>query len=222
MPAALPIPMLAGIDNFWIIVAIIIGSAIWDWIRKKGQHEETGSSPGEPGPPRPRPPAAAPRPVATSDWEEELRRLLAGEPPVAKPPPNRPPPLRPVIVQESKPAPPSRPVMAAPPVARSARPPLAEAKMAEAERAVEIQLPALKESPTVYHRASYLHQGVAEHLKRVEEMTEHNVGIIPIVRRQSYSAETARTIALIRNPRTARHAVIASMIFGPPRALERE
>jgi hypothetical protein len=67
-----------------------------------------------------------------------------------------------------------------------------------------------------------LHEGVAEHLKRVEEMTEHHRGAVPIVQRTGFSTETIQAISLIRNPRTTRQAVIASLIFGPPKALDTE
>src|SRR2546422_5903785 len=142
--------------------------------------------------------------------------------PVAKPPPVAPPPIRPVIVQEPKPSPPQRRVVAAAPVARTAPLALSGPGTAEAAKTVEVHLQALKESAAAYQRASHLHEGVAEHLKRVEEMTEHHPGKVPTAHRPGFSAEAAQTIALIRNPRTARKAIIASLIFGPPKALEGE
>jgi len=203
-------PMLGKIDNFWILLALVIGSAIWEWLKKKGQTEQTGSGHGEPesphstsAPHRPAtaPPAASPHP-ATSEWEKELRRLLGGEPPG----PSRSPP----------------PVVTAAPVARTVPPRLAESRIAEAERSVVVQLPALEDSTTAFQRASHLHEGVAERLKRVEEITEHHLGKVPALLRPNLSAETAQTISLVRHPRTARQAMIASLIFGPPRALEGE
>ena len=223
-------PMLGKIDNFWILLALVIGSAIWEWLKKKGQTEQTRSGHGEPesphstsAPHRPAtaPPAASPHP-ATSEWEKELRRLLGGEPPVAKPPPIARPPVRPVILHEPGPSRSPRPVVAAAPVARTVPPRLAESRIAEAERSVVVQLPALEESTTAYQRASHLHEGVAERLKRVEEITEHHLGKVPALLRPNLSAETAQTISLVRHPRTARQAMIASLIFGPPRALEGE
>jgi len=209
-------PLLGGLDTFWILLLIVLGSAINEWLKKKKQMSRKDSSP----PQMPRP--ASPRPTATSNWEEQLRRLLDGEMPVAKPPPVAPPPVRPVIVQEPKPSPPQRRVVAASPVASTAPLALSGPGTAEAAKTVEVHLQALKESAAAYQRASHLHEGVAEHLKRVEEMTEHHPGKIPTAHRPGFSTEAAQTIALIRNPRTVRKAMIASLIFGPPKALEGE
>src|SRR6266550_7660776 len=99
------IPVLGDIDKIWILVAIGIGSIIVEWLKKKKPPGETASTDEAEShrstthtPSRP----AASRP-ATSNWEEELRRLLGGEPPVARPPPvptsqptTVPPPVRPV------------------------------------------------------------------------------------------------------------------------------
>ena len=77
MLSAFTIPILGRIENFWIIFALIIGSAIWEWIKRRSQSHDTG--PDESQSPRrttTTPPAATPRPAATSDWEAELRRLL--------------------------------------------------------------------------------------------------------------------------------------------------
>ena len=94
--------------------------------------------------------------------------------------------------------------------------------MAAAERAVAVQLPALTESTTSYRRASHLHEETGERLKRVEEMTERHLIKVPTANRQPVSIEAACAISTIRNPGTARQAVIASLVFGPPKALEGE
>jgi len=219
--------LLGGLDTFWILLLIVLGSAINEWLKKKKQTGKKDSSPTESDSQQPRDPAtmprpASPRPKATSDWEEQLRRLLDGEMPVAKPPPVAPPLIQPVIVQEPKLAPPQRRVVAAAPVARTAPLALSGPGTAEAAKTVEVHLQALKESAAAYQRASHLHEGVAEHLKRIEEMTEHHPGKVPTAHRPGFSAEAAQTIALIRNPHTVRKAMIASLIFGPPKTLEGE
>ena len=230
VPTASPGKSLpGGLDTFWILLLIVLGSAINEWLKKKKQTGKKDSWPTGSDSQQPRDPAtqqmprpALPRPKATSDWEEQLRRLLDGEMPVAKPPPVAPPPIRPVIAQEPKPSPPQGPVVAAAPVARTAPLALSGPGTAEAEKAVGVHLPALRESAAAYQRASHLHEGVSEHLKRVEEMTGHHPGNVPTASRPSFSAETAQTIALIRNPHTVRKAMIASLIFGPPKTLEGE
>src|SRR5213076_1223173 len=80
-PNAPPAPSLAALDTFWVVLAILIGTGINEWLKKRKQATGAGPGPTESAPP------TAPRPVSTSNWEEELRRLLSGEAPAAKPPP---------------------------------------------------------------------------------------------------------------------------------------
>jgi hypothetical protein len=219
-------PLSAAIDTFWIVLAVIVGSAVNEWLKKRKQAKGAGPLPMESAPP----PSAqrgttatptAPPPVATSDWEEALRRLLSGESPLVRPPPSVPPPIRPIIVERPKSSS-LRPPIAAPSPASRPAPSLAESSMAEAERAVDVQLAGLKESTIAYERAGRLQEGVAEQLKEIDELTRTHSGRVPMVRRRLYSAEAAQAILMIRNPATARQAVVASLIFGPPQALEGE
>jgi hypothetical protein len=217
-------PVLAVIDKFWIILAIAIGSIILEWLKRR-------RSPGEPGSTeeseshRTTTPTAPPlpetRPTATSDWEEELRRLLGGKPPEARPPqvptpePTSAPPVRPVVIQMPRHVP-------EPPATSSIPPPLAGTIMAEAERSVEVRFPTLKESATAYQRASRLQDQVIERLKHVEEMTERHLASVPTAHRPAVSTDAVRSIALIRNRNTVRQAIVAALIFGPPKGLENE
>src|SRR6266542_608546 len=222
-------PILGVIDRIWIILAIVIGSVIIEWLKKR-------HPPGEPGStdeadshrsttttvPRP----AESRPAATSDWEEELRRLLGGKPPVAKPPPVLtpqptavPPPIRPVVIQVPRPVPARSPVAGAPTVVRSI-PPLAGPAMAGAEKSVEVQLPTLKESVTAYQRASHLQEQVIERLKHVEEMTERHLASVPTAHRPTVSSDAVRSIAMIRDRKSVRQAIVAGLILGTPKGLE--
>jgi hypothetical protein len=216
MSGATSMPILGEIDKIWIILAIALGSIIVEWLKKRHPAGEPGSTdeiethlPTTSTPSRP----AEQRPAPTSDWEEELRRLLSGKPPVTKPPhvptpqpTAAPPPVRPVVIQAPRPVP----------------PPVAGTVMAEAERSVEVQLPTLKESVTAYQRASHLQEQVIERLKHVEEMTERHLASVPTAHRQTVSPDTVRSIALIRNRNTVRSAIIAALIFGPPKGLENE
>src|SRR6266568_948484 len=232
MSGATSAPMLGVIDKFWIFVAIAIGSIIVEWLNKKKQRGETGSTDEAEShhstistPSRP----AEPRPATTSDWEEELRRLLRGEPPVDKPPPvstsqpsSVPPPVRPVVIQAPRPVPLPSPGTGAPPVVRSIPPPLAGTAMADAEKSVEVQLPAFKESVTAYQRASHLQEHVIERLKHVEEMTERHLASVPTAHRATVSTDAVRTIAMLRNRNTVRQTIIAAMILGAPQVLKKE
>src|SRR5690349_7447621 len=93
--------MLAAFDSFWIAVVIIIGSAIYNWLQKKKEANGEQAAPprdsSRPGATPPRTSTHTPRPSQPVSWEEELRRLLEGDAPVAPPPP-------PIVVVERKPA----------------------------------------------------------------------------------------------------------------------
>ena len=219
--------MFGRIENFWIVLAVIIGSAVWEWIKKRSASRQAGPEAGEsrspdsasaPGPTTATAPAAPPRPSMAANWEEELRRLLSGETATPKPPPAAAPPIRPVVIQQEHPA--SRPVSVPPPVRPLAPSPPAQPRMVAAHTAPD--LPVLTESRTAYQRASHLPDEVAQHLKRVDQMVERHLIKPPAAHRQAVSVEAARTISMIRNPATARQAIIASIVFGPPKALERE
>jgi len=233
MSGATSAPLLGVIDKFWIFVAIAIGSIIVEWLNKTKQPGNTDAAKDEgeslpssgATPSRP----AGSRPAATSDWEEELRRLLGVKPPVDKPPPVStsqpspvPPPVRPVVIQAPRPVPSPSPDTGAPPVVRSIPPPLAGTAMAEAEKSVDVQLPALKESLTAYQRASHLQEHVIERLKHVEEMTERHLASVPTAHRASVSTDAVRSIAFIRDRNTVRQAIVAGLIFGAPKGLENE
>src|SRR5213593_3956004 len=198
MTSGFAIPMFGRIDNFWILLALIIATTIWEWLKKKGQSQQTGSSndesesPCSPASPRrvtPPPPSLAPRPVRTSGWEEELRRLLTGEAPPPKQAPVAPPPIQPVILPQPQPAP--GPVIGRAATLKSAPPPMAGPRISAAEKVVDVQLSQLTESMTAYRRASHLHEEVAEHLKRVEDMSERHLAKVPTAHRQMVSVEAA-------------------------------
>jgi len=235
--SATSIPILGDIDKIWILVAIGVGSIIVEWLKKKKPPGDTPSTDEAeshrsttPTPtPTPTSRPAAPRPAATSDWEEELRRLLSGEPPVVRPPPVPtpqptavPPPIRPVVIQAPRPVPAPSPVTGAPPVVRSVPPPQAGTVMAEAKKRVEVRLPTLTESVTAHQRAGHIQGHEIGRLKHVEEITERHLASVPAAHRPTVSPDAARTIALIRNRHTVRQAIVAATIFGAPKGLENE
>src|SRR5438128_2654265 len=127
MSGATSAAIFGVIDKLWIFIAIGIGSIIVEWLNKRKQPGNTDATKDEAESLRNSGtttwrPAESP-PAATSDWEEELRRLLGGKPPVAKPPPvpapqptTVPQPLRPVVIQVPKSVP--GPGTGAPPVVR--------------------------------------------------------------------------------------------------------
>jgi len=233
MSGATSAAIFGVIDKLWIFIAIGIGSIIVEWLNKRKQPGNTDATKDEAESLRNSGtttwrPAESP-PAATSDWEEELRRLLGGKPPVAKPPPVStsqpspvPPPIRPVVIQASRPVPSPPPGTGAPPVVRSIPPALAGTAMAEAEKSVDVQLPTFKESVTAYQRASHLQEQVVERLKHVEEMTERHLASVPTAHRPTVSTDAVRSIAMLRNRNTVRQAIVAGLIFGAPKGLENE
>jgi hypothetical protein len=82
------------------------------------------------------------------------------------------------------------------------------------------ELTSLRESAAAYQRASQLHQRVEERLQQTEARTERPLVAAPPPRRSLTSAEATETVALLRQPRGARQMMIASVVLGPPRALD--
>jgi hypothetical protein len=77
------------------------------------------------------------------------------------------------------------------------------------------QLGSLSESKQAYARASQLDQTAAA---RIERVPGQHVQLTAVIRRAA-SPEITQVISFFKSARAARQAVIASVIFGPPRAL---
>jgi hypothetical protein len=203
--------MFAAIDNWIILLIFAAVSMVVSWLQKRqrqGQdEEETPSAPPNRRPdtvPSPAPPPGRPAPKPLS-WEEELRRLLEGQ---TAEPPSAPPPPPPIPTQARRPAVP--PPMPAPePKVRS---------HAYEHSPVEVAftpLQGLTESTQAIDEAVTLEERVRLHLRQV---TQKPVGTTQ-VRHLPASANAAQLHALIRDPKSVRTAVLASIVLGPPRAL---
>lgn len=129
-------------------------------------------------------------------WEEELRRMLE-----EKPKPVPPPLLAPTTY---KPAP--------------LKPPATIIR--EEEGPSSPALAHLTQSATALERASMLHDRVMSHFHQVDERTELHRPVAPVAHAQKRTAEAEAAVALLRKPASARQAIIASIILGPPKALE--
>ena len=75
----------------------------------------------------------------------------------------------------------------------------------------------MAQAASAYQEASRLDMAVAE---RMSAVTGQLVAQAAIVKRRAVSPDIAQVVSMFRNPRTARPAVIASLILGPPKALE--
>jgi len=78
------------------------------------------------------------------------------------------------------------------------------------------QLATFAESSQAYERASALGSTVAQH---IESVPGQAVQLTMVVRNQT-PPELVQAVSLFKNARSARQAIIASIILGPPRALE--
>lgn len=213
--------MLGRMDSFWILVAIMIGSGIIEWIKKRGQQTETDSSTDDTQKPRPPlaptrsgpapPPIQTPLPTHKLDWEEELRRLLEGEKSGSTPLPSPPP----IVIQKPEP-------MRHPIATPSVQPTVSKVpttSRAESEEGPDLQLVSLTESAGAYEKASQLQETVADQLKEIDDLTARHP-VSAIAPRRVVSPEISKAISLMRDPRSVRQALIASTILGPPKSLE--
>lgn len=224
--------LLAVTDNPWIVLAIVIISAITSWWqnrnKKEGQAEPWGGEDNENYRPHPQAGGAGtPNPNQPLNWEEELKRLLEGKPPLDNTAGTPPPP--PPIVRRMEP------------------PPLPEPAARESQSTPEEDLPSressspwsdatydslpeptkplatLEESTQAYQRIAQFHENVAAHMHRVDAQVEkhgHPVVAAKPARRASGSADARAVVGLLRQPAAARQAVIASLILAPPKAME--
>jgi hypothetical protein len=196
--------------QFFLTIAFVIMVAVFNWFKRRSQSEEppeTGSERKFTPPNRPQrpqtgtvPPPIAPRPPPRkTNWEEELRRLLEGESTPAPPP-----------VRETAPAPP--PLPAPTPVYTMPLPAPIRPVSVKQERRLPVELAELSAAP-----ASQLDERVAERLRQIANQVERHA-VRP--RAALASLEVAEALALVRNPRSLRSAVMASVILGPPKALQ--
>lgn len=221
---------MEGLESLLVFVVIVLLSALSNWLQHRKQRERARQRPASPPPVRPAGHGEAPPPVDTPppppppvrDWEEELRRLLEGESEV---PPRAPPPPPPVIVRETPPPPPPpvRPIAPVPAPAPTPpplfRPAPAPASLEQAE-APAFELAPLSESNQAYARAAQLSEQVAARIAQAYVRTERPIAAGPVQRGGSVTPEVAALFAQLRHPRTARQAILASVVLGPPRGLE--
>jgi hypothetical protein len=215
-------------ENLLVILAFVVLSALSGWLKKKGQSGES-----EPGPKRVRPTPIGPRTggqhesttpgparptkPAAFDWEAELRRLLEGEP--ATPPASTEHAPPPVEQLEMPPIPVIRPAERIPPPAPMpvSRPDKPSAKQPLVLPTTPSQRQVLKVRTLEPKPSRMVEPVIDQHpnLPRVEH-------IPAFVATTSHAArsEIAAAVQLLRSPQSARQAIIAGMLLGPPRGLE--
>ena len=202
---ALPINALfaAGLfDSPWVVAAIVIGSALANWLSKRRQEKQARhqSEGNELAP-------SSSKPAGEFNLEETLRRLLGEEPLPPPVPPLIPRPaqrelspaqtrsekelLRPEPVQQ--PANPTTPVL---------RPPIV-----------------LPQASVRSHAASRQAEQAAQRFEQLNEQGRHPAMVISHTRPRP-SRSSPRGTSRWRDARSLRRAFVASLIFAPPKSFE--
>lgn len=207
-------------EKLIVIAIILVASLVHNWIQRK-QDEAAGEE--TPPPDRQRRPAR-PTPSAPTQgsggWEEELKRLLQGETMAA--PPERPvPPALPPVMRPAAPAPPPIPTPSAPRpfLARTAIPVPDEGREMEVGlpvRPVTLPQASLRQASSAHDRAQ-IHSDVAQRMQAAASRVAEHVGGTPEARRAERSADVR---GLLRERESQRNVILASIILGPPRAVE--
>ena len=219
-----PFIIAASIESLIIFVVLAVLSGLHSWWKKKhgGEtEEENGDSPLPPRRPPAQRPGGAPSPQSSpaSNWEEELRRILQGEPAqTSAPPPLRPPP---VVVAAPPPMPAAphpavrQPAAPLPYLARSNIPVPLEGE--EEEAGLAVKMPSLEQSAQAFLRRSSVESMATERLQQADkQVAEHTASTLRI---RGTSPEAQRAVALLRERSSQRSAILASIILGPPKAL---
>ena len=211
-------------ENLIILVAIAVISGLHSWWKKRqggAAEEEDDDSPLPPRRPgAPQPGTTPPRPNSpASSWEEELRRMLQGEPAqTPAPPPLRPPP---VIVA----APPPLPATPRPAVRQPAAPLpyLAHSNIPvplegdEEETGLAVKMPSLEQSAQAFLRRSSVESMAVARLQQADKQVAMHTPAQ--LRSRGISPDAQRAVALLRDRNSQRSAILASVILGPPKAL---
>lgn len=219
----------ASWESLLVFLVIVLLSGLSNWLKQRQSRRQEaeldgarGTGQGEPAGP---PPLLPPRSPEASDWEKELRRLLGEEPEPMPPRPVLPPPL-------------SQPVLTSPPPPREqvagqtadwtsletgGKPFLVSAETelesaaehagsSEEEEYGEAPLAPLAELSAAWRHAGHVPGGSTPVQQAVVSPARGGVRLI--------SPEIARVRAQLHRPRTAREAILAAVIMGPPRGLE--
>jgi hypothetical protein len=229
----------ASWESLLVFAVIVLLSAASNWLKQRQERRQEDEHPERPRarpgeaaapPPLPLPPESGP-----TDWEKELRRLFGEDPDAPPPSPPRTVPAPPVVT--TSPVPTSRqPVPAIP---RSVTPPPIEsepeiepiqlpagthfaptAKALDGEAAPEFVLAPLAESASALQRAGQLQEDAIARLQRASFLAFQHAPARPQARQPRTSPEIARVRAQLRQPRTAREVILATVLLGPPRALD--
>lgn len=220
----------ASIESLIAFVVIMLLSALGQWMKQRKAQSPDTSEDEHPASPlgrrdatgRQPPPPLRPRPLF--DLEGELRRLLGEEPeappapappPIPRQAPGVPPTISPRPVTMSEPEDEFVPV-SLPKGTHFPKP----APDLDAEPAPAFDLAAMAESASAYQRGGAVDTTAETKVQAARMQTAHARPDAPPIKARGRSPEAAAVVALLRQPRTARQAILASVILSPPKGIE--
>ena len=184
-------------DNPWVVVVIVVISALANWLSKRREAKQADQQPeGD------EPATESGKPPAEFNLEDALRRLMGEEKPAPAPPP-----LAHAIRGSSSSEPeweeeeePFQPV-------RQTVPPL---------------LPPVISAAQTSFTATVVSEQLKEAARRFEQSSVQRSQPATVVRHShGYRSRTGkRSASQWRDPRSARRAFVASLVFGTPKGLE--
>ena len=202
-------------ENPLVLVLIVVLWTLASWLMKRRQSKEADSGPeGGEGAPS----TSQGRAERKLDMEEVLRQLLGGEPSPRVPPP---PPIPAVLRDGQSSEDPSDEKQFA--LERGwadeneASPPAATQQVEQAPEALR-QHAAQAQASAILIAASERHEKAARRFEQLNEQGKHPA--VASTAHEHGSRTGLRAVALVRDARTVRHAFIASLVFGPPKAFE--
>jgi hypothetical protein len=239
----------ASLESLLVFVVIILLSAASNWLKKRQGHVPD-TWPEEPTPPRPMVPPQSqrlpgtpdpmgqpghprpagevpPKPRPMTDWEEELRKLLGEEVPTVTPRPI-PTPAPPVVVHRTP-----------EPMKRAAPPPILTAEEISESQGLPVPTRSRVRFPQVAPGSLDAAPAPAFELARMEESARasaraaavhHDTGpsknpamdLALLQARKLRSPDGIKVVSMLRNHATLRQSFLASIVLGPPMAMERD
>jgi hypothetical protein len=182
-------------DNPWVVVSIVIAGWLVNWLSKRRQEKQTDHRPeGED------PSPSSGKPPGEFNWEEVIRRLMGEEPPAPAPP---------RVPRAGRGEAPSAPDWQE------------EEPFQPARRPVSPVPPPLIAVPTANVTATAV-SGDEEAARRFEHFNEQGRHPATVIGhgRGYRSGVGKRAASRWRDPRSARRAFVASLVFGTPKGLE--
>jgi len=185
-------------DNPWVVAVIVVVGALVNWLSKRRQEKQAGQ-PAEGDEPSP----SAGKPPGEFSLEETLRRLMGEEPPAPRP---APPPI--------------------PGAAQGGLPPVPDWEEEEPFQPVRQSVPPVRPPLIGVSQTSVTTTAVSEQqeeaARRFEQLNEQGRHPATVAghRRGHRSRAGKRAASLWRDPRSARQAFVASLVFGPPKGSE--